>query len=128
MQKMSRNYLLRCQNVTPCTQAYNISPLAPVTMLRYSSKSRKETEEDEVLQLENMVFRNHFLKDSISRRFQEALRAVGYAVTILQRVQILIGLNFQSQFILLLRLLLSLTYSQSSLALLRCSCFGVYVW
>jgi len=97
-------------------------------MLRYSSKSRKETEEDEVLQLENMVFRNHFLKDSISRRFQEALRAVGYAVTILQRVQILIGLNFQSQFILLLRLLLSLTYSQSSLALLRCSCFGVYVW
>jgi hypothetical protein len=106
-------------------QAYNISPLAPVTIRRYSSKSRKEAEEDEVLQLENMVFRNHFLKDSISRRFQEALSAVGYAVTILQRVQILIGLNFQSQFILLLHLLLSHTYLQYSLALLICSCFGV---
>jgi hypothetical protein len=124
---MRRDYLLRCQNFTSFTQAHNISPLAPVTMWRCSSNSRNEIEEDEVLKLENTVFLNHFLKDSISRRFQGALLTVGYAVTILQCVQILIGLNFQRQFILLLLLLLSRTYSHFFLALLNFSCFGVYV-
>ena len=121
---MRRNYLLTYQNVTLRTQAYNISPLTPVNMRRCSSNSRKENEEDEVLKLENMVFRYHLMKDSISRRFQEVLRTVGYAVIILQCVQILIGLNLQRQFIFLLLLLLSYTYSHSYLALLICSCCG----
>jgi hypothetical protein len=54
-----------------------------------------------------MVFRNPFLKESITSRFQAALLVVGYAVTSLQFVQILTELNFQRQFIFLLLLLLS---------------------
>lgn len=119
--------MLRCQNVRPCTQAYDI-PLAPVIMRQCISNGRNENEVDEVLKLENMVFPNHLLKDSISRRFQEALYTVGYALTIPQCVQILIGQNFEGQFMIFLLLLLSRTYSHSSLALLSCSCFVVYVW